>query len=162
MWTRYRGAGQAEFYTYLFFAVTLVIFRRCFLVLQIIIVIGCPVIIGILSEDNMRTSYEFGVIRCIYGFAAGVLVWWAYCSWRTVISKWLANPIVACSIEIAMVVLVVFFVSTARTETVSLIAPYVFSAAVFLFAFEAGWVSRILSRWPMVALGALSYSIYMV
>ena len=59
-------------------------------------------------------------------------------------------------------VLVLAFIAAAGTGPLSFLAPLVFTAAVYVFAFEAGGVSRFMKNPILLRLGALSYSIYMV
>jgi peptidoglycan/LPS O-acetylase OafA/YrhL len=72
-----------------------------------------------------------------------------------------AGPLAATSIECAVVVLVVAFVSAVEKTAWSLLAPFVFAAAVLVFASEDGAVSRLFRTAPLRWLGKLSYSIYL-
>ncbi len=65
-------------------------------------------------------------------------------------------------LECAAVGLVIVFLSTVTHGPVSYLAPFVFAIAVFIFSYEQGAVSRILTARPLRALGDRSYSIYMV
>lgn len=65
-------------------------------------------------------------------------------------------------VEAGCTVLVLAFIAIAGTGPLSFLAPLVFTAAVFVFAFECGFVSRFLKNPLLLRLGALSYSIYMV
>lgn len=161
-WNTPSWSISTELYTYLVFAVALNLFRKARLVGQIAIVILGPLAIGMLSKNNMFTSYDYGFIRCVYGFVAGVLVWKVFRGWHAVIAEQLRDTVIANLVEVAVVFLMVVFVSGASTNVFSLFAPYVFMVTVLTFAFEAGWISRVLSCRPLVALGTLSYSIYMV
>jgi hypothetical protein len=60
-----------------------------------------------------------------------------------------------------MLILIVEYLSTAGRGGTSFFAPLVFSAVVFVFAFEAGPVSRLMSNRGNDWLGKFSYSIYM-
>ena len=64
--------------------------------------------------------------------------------------------------ELAMIVVIALFVSVAGTNDAGIAAPVVFALALYLFAHEGGWVSLALRSRPMLLLGSLSYSIYMV
>jgi peptidoglycan/LPS O-acetylase OafA/YrhL len=110
-----------------------------------------------LSERNMATVYDWGIIRCIYGFAAGAMSWNVYVKWNEKLRKRLSGSLV----EWSTLGLVVVFVSVAGTTLLSIAAPYVFALVVLVFAFEAGTASAILRLRPLVFLGTISYSIYM-
>ena len=148
---------STEFYTYVVFAVCLIGLRRRAWIALLIAMIGSPVLIAVLSEHNMNTHYDWGIIRCIYGFAAGVLSWAVYRRWNEKLGRWLSGSLA----EWGALGLVVAFVSTAGTTPVSIAAPYLFALVVLVFAFEAGTASALLRRRPLVFLGTISYSIYM-
>ncbi|HTE94138.1 MAG TPA: acyltransferase, partial [Bradyrhizobium sp.] len=66
---------STEFYTYVVFAACLIGLRKHAWIALVLAMTGGPVLIANLSEPNMNTHYEWGIIRCIYGFAAGVSAW---------------------------------------------------------------------------------------
>jgi peptidoglycan/LPS O-acetylase OafA/YrhL len=148
---------STEFYTYVVFAACLIGLRKHAWIALVFALIGGPVLIAILSERNMATGYDWGIIRCIYGFSAGVLAWSLYEKWNEKLGKWLSGSIV----EWCALGLVVVFVTAAGTTLLSIAAPYVFALVVLVFAFEAGTASAILRQRPLVFLGTISYSIYM-
>jgi peptidoglycan/LPS O-acetylase OafA/YrhL len=119
--------------------------------------IAGPVTIAMLSERNMDTHYDWGIIRCVYGFAAGAIAWNVHRKWNGELRKWLSGN----AVEWGALALVVAFVSVAGTTLLSVAAPYVFAFVVLVFAFEAGTASAILRLRPLVFLGTISYSIYM-
>jgi peptidoglycan/LPS O-acetylase OafA/YrhL len=148
---------STEFYTYVVFAVCLIGLRRRAWIALLVAMIGGPLLIAALSEHNMNTHFDWGIIRCIYGFAAGVLSWNVYEKWNGKLRTWLSGSIV----EWMALGLVVVFVSAAGTTLVSIAAPYLFALVVLVFAFEAGTASAMLKLRPPVFLGTISYSIYM-
>ncbi len=148
---------STEFYTYVVFAVCLIGLRKHAWIALLLAMIGGPVLIATLSERNMDTGYDWGIIRCIYGFAAGAMSWNIYRKWNGELRKWLSGSM----IEWGALGLVVVFVSAAGTTVLSVAAPYIFALVVLVFAFEAGTASAILRLRPLVFLGTVSYSIYM-
>jgi peptidoglycan/LPS O-acetylase OafA/YrhL len=148
---------STEFYTYVVFAACLTGLRKHAWIALLLAMIGGPVLIAILSERNMATVCDWGIIRCIYGFAAGVSAWIIYEKWNEKLRKWLSGSI----LEWGALGLVVVFVSVAGTTLLSIAAPYLFALVVLVFAFEAGTASAMLRSRPLVFLGTLSYSIYM-
>jgi peptidoglycan/LPS O-acetylase OafA/YrhL len=105
----------------------------------------------------MATDFDWGMIRCMYGFAGGVLSWNLYRRWNGELRKWLSGNLAEwCAIGFMFA-----FVSVAGKTSLSLMAPYVFGLVVLVFAFEAGIPSAILRLRPLVFLGTASYSIYM-
>ncbi len=148
---------STEFYTYVVFALCLVGLRKHAWIALPVAMIGGPVLIAILSERNMDTHYDWGIIRCVYGFAAGTISWNIYRRWNGELRKRLSGSVV----EWSALGLVVVFVSAADTTLLSIAAPYVFALVVLVFAFEAGTASAILKLRVPVFLGTVSYSIYM-
>jgi peptidoglycan/LPS O-acetylase OafA/YrhL len=148
---------STEFYTYVVFAACLIGLRRHAWIALLLAMIGGPVLIATLSERNMATVCDWGIIRCIYGFAAGVSAWFIYEKWNEKLRKWVSGSV----IEWSALGLVVVFVSVAGTTLLSIAAPYLFALVVLVFAFEAGSASAMLRLRPLVFLGTLSYSIYM-
>jgi peptidoglycan/LPS O-acetylase OafA/YrhL len=148
---------STEFYTYVVFALCLIGLRKHAWIALLLAMIGGPVLIAVLSERNMATVYDWGIIRCIYGFAAGALSWNIHKKWNEKLREWLGGSIA----EWSALVLVVIFVSAAGTTLLSIAAPYVFALVVLVFAFEAGTASAVLKLRPLIFLGTVSYSIYM-
>src|SRR5216117_1177188 len=148
---------STEFYTYVIFALCLVGLRKHAWAALPVALIGGPVLIATLSERNMDTHYDWGIIRCVYGFAAGAISWNIYRKWNGELRKWVSGSVV----EWGALGLVVVFVSVAGTTLLSIAAPYVFALVVLVFAFEAGAASAVLRLRPLVFLGTVSYSIYM-
>jgi len=152
---------SAEFYTYVLFALCLVMLRKNARMLLAGALIAGPVLIAMLSDRNMSTTYDWGIVRCIYGFAAGVTVWHIYANGNW-LRKWLLATRLASLVEGIALGIVIIFVSVADTSTpLSIAAPYVFAGVVLIFACEAGAASAFLMKRPLVFLGTVSYSIYM-
>ncbi len=156
-WNSISWSISTEFYTYVIFAVCLVGLRRHGWIALLLAMIGGPILIAVLSEHNMHTMSDWGIIRSIYGFAAGVIVWNVYRKWGVKVGKRLSGNIA----EWCTIGLMSAFVSLSGETLLSLAAPYVFGLVVLVFAFEAGTASAILRLRPMVFLGTVSYSIYM-
>lgn len=156
-WNAQSWSISTEFYTYVIFAVCVAGLRKHGWIALLVALIGGPILVATLSEHNMATEYDWGIIRCVYGFAAGVVAWNVYRRWRDKLKRWLSGSIA----EWGAIGLIFAFVSASGTTLLSLAAPYVFGLVVLVFAFEAGTASAILRLRPLVLLGTLSYSIYM-
>ena len=148
---------STEFYTYGVFAACLIGLRRHAWIALLFAMIGGPVLIAILSGQNIHTESDWGIIRCIYGFAAGVVCWNVHRRWNGKLEKWLSGNIA----EWCTIGFMVAFVSVSGDTLLSLAAPYVFGLVVLVFAFEAGNASAILRLRAPTFLGTVSYSIYM-
>ena len=156
-WNASSWSISTLFTTYALFAACLIALRRQAWIAAALPLVAGPALIAVLSEHNLATTYDWGIIRCAYGFAAGAVSWNVYNRWEGALGKWLSGSVA----EWGAVALVVVFLSVAETTLVTLAAPYVFAFVVLVFAFEGGTASAILRRRPLVFLGTISYSICM-
>lgn len=151
---------SVEFYTYLVFAAVLLVLPR-YRVSAAVAIITCAVgVLVMAGPGSMDVTVQYGIFRCLAGFFLGCLAFQAY----LVTVKRLGGGRMpgADLVEAGCTVLVLAFIAIAGTGPLSFLAPLVFTAAVFVFAFECGFVSRFLKNPLLLRLGALSYSIYMV
>jgi peptidoglycan/LPS O-acetylase OafA/YrhL len=156
-WNAQSWSIRTEFYTYVLFAACLVGLRRRAWIVLPVAMVGGPILLAMLSRQNLATDAEWGIIRCIYGFAAGVVVWNIYRRWKDSLRTWLSGSVA----EWCAIGLMLAFVSMSGTTVLSLAAPYVFGLVVLVFAFGTGTASAILRLRLLVFLGTVSYSIYM-
>ena len=146
---------SAELWTYLLFAAGAVIALRRMVWVAIFMSLAALVALAVFSAGTMDVTHDFGVVRCIAGFFAGVCtyrVWQRYFMER---SLWPGAEWAATAGAVAFVIL-------AGETRLALGAPFVFSLVVLAFAAEGGTLSRLLSAAPFKAAGRWSYSIYMV
>lgn len=157
-WNAPSWSISAEFWAYLFFAVfTLALGRRAIYV-AIAMCVVLPYAIGILSPMNMDATADYGMLRCIFGFSAGMIAFELHDSYSGRISLTARQ---STALEVIAVLGVGFFVSSVGISVGSLFAPFVFLIAILVFAREGGKVSQVLLTPFPLLLGALSYSIYM-
>jgi peptidoglycan/LPS O-acetylase OafA/YrhL len=157
-WNQPSWSIGVEFYTYLAFALLVLIWRGRIAAVSALTVIAGALIVAACSRNYMRTTFDYGFFRCLDGFFVGVLVHRLYRSgWRVRI----APAIKPTALEFGVVLAVTAFVSAADARPVSLLSPLIFGVAVYVFALERGAVSRLLLTRPFRAAGAWSYSIYM-
>jgi peptidoglycan/LPS O-acetylase OafA/YrhL len=127
--------------------------------------VTAPLFLLAVYSRHMDVTYDFGFIRCLYGFSVGALLAWFQHDSLANARRALADDKVRSlwtSIELATILAIILFVSRAGDNDAGIAAPFVFAAALFVFAHEAGSVSTLLRTRGMLLLGALSYSIYMV
>jgi peptidoglycan/LPS O-acetylase OafA/YrhL len=151
----------AEFYVYLLFAIVLIGAYRRFVVVCILLSILALAVILWRAPDLMNSTWDYGAVRCVAGFFAGVVAYHCYERGSR------REPIKATLIEIAAAIVVVGFVICAgagpdAVGVVSLAAPLVFGAAVVVFAREQGLFALALHAKPFKALGRYSFSIYLI
>jgi peptidoglycan/LPS O-acetylase OafA/YrhL len=154
-WNTPAWSISTEFWTYLVFAALAWSGRR-----SLAIGAGACIVTGfvfvVAAGRHMDVSYDFGFFRCIFGFFSGYFV---FRVWRSVAARpprWIG------ALEVPALIAVVLFVTYAGNRGAAVAAPFLFAPVVLIFAFEAGLVSRLMRARPVGALGAWSYSIYMV
>lgn len=152
---------SVEFYTYITFAIIAFCVRpKLFTPLSIALVIAAPVLLLILSQKpTSDATYDYGFIRCIGGFFAGVLIYKLYA--RTFSRFGDLSYYHATIIELLLLAAVFLFALNIGENYLSFFSPLLFSICVYTFALEKGAISKALKYKPLVLLGTLSYSIYM-
>jgi peptidoglycan/LPS O-acetylase OafA/YrhL len=152
---------SAEFWAYLIFAVALLAattwFPRIRLAGEIVVtalLLGSVVILVSFAQHGIDATYDLGLVRCLYGFLVGHLT---YRLWQTVSHVKPRGNL----LEVVTLVAVFIFVSSVGRTPYSFYAPLVFAVFVFVFAFESGPISRLMSNRGNLWLGRISYSIYM-
>jgi peptidoglycan/LPS O-acetylase OafA/YrhL len=109
------------------------------------------------SSAGMDVTYDFGLIRSIYGFAVGVACF------RLLRARGAGAPGRHASslFEALAAGGAVWFVAAAGKSNASLAAPLVFGAVICVYAHDGGALSRWLQVRPLQWVGKLSYSIYL-
>jgi peptidoglycan/LPS O-acetylase OafA/YrhL len=149
---------STEVWTYVIFAlISVTLGMRLWMLAAAAIV--PPLALLYLSGTGMDVTFDWGLLRCIFGFALGLVCY--HLHKRRPLDVATAGPVAATLVEAAVVAAVVAFVSAVGKSPWSLLAPFVFAAAVLVFASEGGAVSRFFRTAPLRWLGKLSYSIYL-
>src|SRR2546426_12567707 len=65
---------STEFYTYILYALAIGVMKDRIWRVLVPVVLLSPLALWILVGD-MDTTYDYGIIRCMFGFSAGVRVW---------------------------------------------------------------------------------------
>jgi peptidoglycan/LPS O-acetylase OafA/YrhL len=147
---------STEFWTYILFALLyfMTTTREPSVILVCSVVVASGLVMFYLSPNYLEANSYCALLRCIYGFLFGHLIYKASEINRHQIRAGTA-------LEMLAVVFAVTFVYFSDGPS-SIVAPIVFGFAVWAFSQESGAVSRLLqTRWP-ANLGTWSYSIYMV
>ncbi|HET7911856.1 MAG TPA: acyltransferase [Pseudolabrys sp.] len=151
----------AEFQVYLVFALMTVFLYRGFVTVCAGLSIVALAFVFWRAPDLMNTTWDYGVVRCMAGFFAGVVAYHSYERLGAI------DALRATMLELAAALAVALFVTCAgfgpnAVGVVSLGAPLVFGAAVVIFARERGLFSLALRARPFKALGRYSLSVYLV
>lgn len=151
---------SAEFAAYVIFAVVVSRIGPTIWPWLLPIIAG-PVVLATISPDGMNATYDYGIVRCLYGFALGVLSFDLRERFPALRARLVRSG--ETLLETASVMLVVGYVSVAGSSvTLQVASPLVFTLVVLVFAREAGAVSRRLTVPFMLVIGTLTYSIYML
>lgn len=147
---------STEFYTYALFGLLVLagLARRLFY-LMLAAAAGAAMV-ALFSREWLHTITDFGFFRCVYGFFLGCAVHRLVACHGACLPKGSAAELVAVAAIIAVLS------ASPKGAPLSMAAPLVFGAAVAVFAAEAGLVSRMLRAPLSQALGAWSYSIYLL
>ncbi|AZO08287.1 MULTISPECIES: acyltransferase [unclassified Mesorhizobium] len=164
-WNAPSWSISAEFFAYLLFAAVVFAASGRAWIWFIAAAMTAPLFLLAFSTRHMDVSFDFGFIRCLYGFSLGALLAWfqhdSIAEAREALADG-AGRIAWTLAELAMIAVIGVFVSVAGSNDAGIAAPVVFALALYLFAHEGGWISSLLRSRPMLLLGSLSYSIYMV
>ncbi|UVK37306.1 acyltransferase [Mesorhizobium sp. AR10] len=164
-WNAPSWSISAEFFAYMLFAGVVFAAGQRAWIWFVAAAVTAPLFLLAVSTRHMDVSFDFGFIRCLYGFSLGALLAWfqhdSIAAARQALARDGARMAWTLA-EVVMVVVIVLFVSLAGDNDAGIAAPFVFALALYLFAHEGGWISAMLRTPAMLTLGALSYSIYMV
>jgi len=156
-WNAPSWTVSVEFYTYLVFAALVISWpRRPILTAAIMAVVGA---VGVMFvARSLSATFDFGLFRCFYGFFVGVLTWKV---WRAAPMPPL-GPRLATLVEAAMTIGVFVYIALIGGPPFGYAGPLVFALFIWIYASEQGQVTRLFSARPLVWLGEISYSIYLV
>lgn len=147
---------SVEFATYIAFAAFCLLRPRLRFILSSVTIALSMVLLVWVAPNHMRSTYDFGIFRCLAGFLMGTLCYELLARRR--FPDWRFPTIV----EGATVCLCTWWlISTAGTYAV-IMAPLAFGAFIIVFANERGAISRLLLTKPMQILAEWSFAIYMV
>jgi peptidoglycan/LPS O-acetylase OafA/YrhL len=145
---------STEFWTYLLFA-ALCVFHKgrapSIWLMGAIAAIAAGIFFRF--STTLETNTYLTILRCIYGFSVGHLVFRIWAADRS-------QGNAGWPVETFAIAGVVAFVWGCEGAW-SMAAPIVFGFVVWVFANETGVISKLLMIRPLVQLGAWSYSIYM-
>lgn len=148
---------SAEFFAYLAFAgVLLLTTARTLVPLAAVIVVSSLMLLRSLREaPNLDASWDFGALRCLAGFFSGVLAY--------ALSRHLRpGRIPALSATLFALSLIAWLTFKHKGPDDVLIIPAAALLIVLLVSCPQAAVTRLLQWPPLIRLGALSYSVYML
>lgn len=153
-WNNPAWSISTELFAYTVFAAACsFVPRRWLSAAALVIATGSAIVIVEVAPVDMRSTFDFGIFRCLFGFMTGVLVR----------SLWQRREVRVGTIgELATIAAVIAGVVLLPDGAPALAVTPLFAIAVWVFAAEDGRVSAALCTRAPQALGLWSYSIYMV
>lgn len=152
-WNMPSWSIAAEMWTYLLFALVYATFsKRGWLVFSALGILALATML-MFAPHGLDSTYDFGFVRCVFSFALGICVHRLYARGVRIggdLAEW------------TVLFLVVAFVSFLPGGIGNFAGPFLFAVTVLVFATGGGSASRLLTTRPLVLLGTISYSIYMV
>ncbi len=145
---------SAEFWSNMLIAglLALPLLRGRFYMVAGLTALGSMILLMVLNK-GLDLTYNAGWLRCLYGFALGMLVYGVH-------RRHSLSARVLGALEILMLIgctsMIIF-----HAHLWFLLPPLVFAAAIYVFAEEHGVLSRLLKKAPFQTLGRISYSIYL-
>lgn len=169
-WNTPSWSISAEYLAYLLFAVAAFAQRKRIALWLCLAAIAAPLVLCLASPQGMLSAAGTGFLRAVYGFSVGALLYrllshfalmQGAASSRTAPASRFGSPGWT-ALEVLATVLAVVSAWKSHATPLSYGLPFVFAMLVGVFAQERGAVSYILRRRPLVMIGMLSYSIYMI
>lgn len=145
---------SVEFYTYLVWALCLVLFRKN-------LVLMCGLCFSLIAyfimqhHGNIIYNYDYGFVRCLYSFLLGMLTY----RLSRQLPVW-RNQRAFSLVEVLLLAFTIYVVSQ-FTHAQSWLMPFLFVCIILLFSREQGVVSKALAGDRLEFLGKLSYSYYL-
>lgn len=155
LWNHPCWSIAVEFWTYMLFGLTVLILTRWrSWVWAFLSGVGLAAVA--LTPEGLAATSGSAIFRCLLSFFLGALVHTAYAHLRT------RNLAPGTNLQIAATALALTVASFRADSAVSLIIPFAFAALILCLAFDEGGLAQILAARPLVRLGDLSFSIYLV
>lgn len=149
---------SAEFWAYVAFALINMLAASRMTRLQLALsvsILSAALLIYLRGKADLTAVGDFGVLRCLCGFFVGVLAYEAY---KRLKSQSL-SPILA---NLCALGLLAWLAFKHRGASDFAVIPFSALLIVLLASCPTSAASRLLSRAPLLRLGAISYSFYMV
>lgn len=153
---------STEWAAYIVFAIALLVLRRRFTTAAVVGIGVSVVVLLTIAPNGMQSYHDYGVFRSILGFSAGALAYRAFDALHRRQAFCRISRPVFTALEIAGLA-GLFGLQVAFGATDFAVAlPLVFTLPMIVFAYGRGHVSALMCSRPLVYLGMISLSIYVV
>ncbi|MBW8283198.1 MAG: acyltransferase [Rhizobium sp.] len=153
---------STEWAAYIVFALALLVLRRRFTAAAVVGIGVSIMVLLTVAPGGMQSYHDYGVFRSILGFSAGVIAYRAFdaLNRRQAFCR-ISRPVFT-ALEIGGLV-GLFGLQVAFGATDFAVAlPLVFTLLMIVFAYGRGHFSALMGSRPLVYLGTISLSIYVV
>jgi len=160
-WNHPSWSVSTEFATYVVYALLWKTLKQWTWFATAFIIVAAPIAIAVLV-GHMDTTFSWGILRSLLGFALGATMFNALRSeaGQGIVARVRRNP--ATAIEIAVLVVIGVFVAQPDHTMLTIAAPFVFAVAVLVFSGGYGAVSGLLASRLFRHVGTISYSVYLL
>jgi peptidoglycan/LPS O-acetylase OafA/YrhL len=155
LWNHPCWSIAVDFWTYMLFGLTVLVPRRHRVALWLgLSTLGLAAIAS--GPDGLTVTSGVAVFRCLLSFFLGALTHVSYAALRS------RGVVLGTSLQIATTALALTMAFLPPEDTASLAIPLAFAAMILCQAFDEGGLAEALAVRPLVRLGELSFSIYLV
>jgi len=154
-WNGVAWSAAVEFYVSLLFAAVMLLFPRRRYAVFLGLSLGAGAMLYAVSPDTLFVSTDWGVLRALFSFFAGCLVY----ELRARFSAPLTAP---SELEILFVVVAIAFAVVTPQGAGQFAFPLVAGALIYVLSFDQGGVAAVMRLPALQRLGLWSYSIYMI
>ena len=154
-WNGVAWSAAVEFYISILFAAVILLFPRRRYEVFLALCLAGGTLLYTLSPHTLFVSTDWGMLRAIFSFFAGCLVY----DLRIRSGSRLPAPSLW---EACCVVLAIAYAATTRPGAAQYAFPLLAMIVIYVFSFDQGAVSKVLRSRALQQLGLWSYSIYMV
>jgi peptidoglycan/LPS O-acetylase OafA/YrhL len=157
-WNGPSWSVSVEFYTYVTYALALVVFRHRIWMVCAATAVAIPLIFLMTGVKTLDMTADGAFMRSLYGFSAGVVSYHLYLYLKnfTDWQKYLPR------MEMVFLPVTFLFLVFCGGNEFSLLSPYVLMINCVIVAFERGRVSAFMKKKIFLAMALLSYSAYML
>jgi len=154
---------STEFYAYVLCAAVCMLFSKSkpLLLTVVSLLAATGFTVSWIKEGALGSTARYAYFRCLLGFFCGVIAWHIY---RALAQRPMGPGMKRAFAwaETALLATAVLFLMRKVPGRSDFWSPPLFAAIIITVALGYGWASRVLETRPMIALGTISYSIYLV
>jgi peptidoglycan/LPS O-acetylase OafA/YrhL len=162
VWNGVAWSISTEILAYFVFAVLALLYPVYRNLCMVLLIAFSATLIVLQTTHRVPTDRFIDIARCFMGFAFGVLINNLYIFTIKHNFQTKLGFVSFTALELSVTAFAISFVMLSNALPSHVFTAFFFAPAVFIFAFDRGALSAILSTRLFVLLGTLSYSIYLI